>query len=132
MNQDEIEVRASLYTGNLPGTFLGRYATVHHFFLDNPTYAKIAVLPNKVGAGLFMFEPNENNKHLIEYRDNNNPKSCLIDTCYKMPYAKGYCLPHYRKFKTPDTYCTETSCTSKPYARGLCNRHYQVWRRSQR
>jgi hypothetical protein len=63
--------------------------------------------------------------------------SCLIDGCPAASYARGWCRPHYLRWKRYGDplgglpryeECTVEGCSEKPYARGWCNRHYLRWK----
>ncbi len=61
-------------------------------------------------------------------------KLCSIEKCERPFLAKGFCLPHYKKFKrhgdplggriSYDS-CSVEECSNDIIAKGLCHKHYQ-------
>lgn len=71
--------------------------------------------------------------------DSTTYKKCSLDGCNKKHMAKGYCNPHYERFrKTGDAgsvevrdklkqleeFCSVEGCSLKVHSRNLCNAHY--------
>ena len=58
--------------------------------------------------------------------------TCKADSCEKDVRAKGYCDPHYRKWrkgkmgKPRHTSCTEKACGKARFRRGLCDEHFRL------
>ena len=56
--------------------------------------------------------------------------TCKAEGCEKDVRAKGYCDPHYRKWrkgkmgKPRHTSCTEKGCGKPRSRRGLCDEHF--------
>jgi len=56
--------------------------------------------------------------------------TCKAESCEKDVRAKGYCDPHYRKWrkgkmgKPRHTSCTEKACGKPRSRRGLCVEHF--------
>ena len=63
---------------------------------------------------------------------------CSIAGCEKPARARGWCLPHYkkwRKYRDPlgsppprPAKCSAEGCERQPYGRGMCQMHWQRWR----
>lgn len=59
---------------------------------------------------------------------------CLVETCQREYYTKGYCRPHYKRaaagkpldVEKPElpTYCSQPGCGRVRLAKGLCQPHY--------
>lgn len=69
-------------------------------------------------------------------------RTCSISSCEGRVLARGWCRPHYRRWRAhgdplegqekrqqPDT-CAINECERKPVARGWCSTHYQRWKKT--
>lgn len=64
---------------------------------------------------------------------------CEVKDCGRIHYGRGYCNPHYRKFRLygdpmgrvrkPAPDCSVENCDETAYKRGYCNTHYIRQRR---
>lgn len=67
-------------------------------------------------------------------------RTCMAEACAKAHYSKGYCMPHYRKWKRygdpfgerqyPKTYCKVAGCDRRAAGWKMCDAHYRRWRKS--
>lgn len=66
---------------------------------------------------------------------------CSVEGCARPHYGRGYCRPHYRRWRAhgdagttpivirdPDRPCAIEGCERPYYGRGFCNMHWQRWR----
>lgn len=65
----------------------------------------------------------------------NKGKKCLVNTCEKGAFCKGYCTKHYQQMKfqgkivektfiSVSTFCKNLGCGQKIFAKGLCQSCY--------
>ena len=64
-------------------------------------------------------------------------RKCSYDGCEKRYYSRGYCRPHYERWKkngspemvrVPRYDCSIEGCPNPHAARGWCSKHWQRWR----
>ncbi len=60
-------------------------------------------------------------------------RTCSVDGCNGAIYARGWCIPHYSKWRDArqlqriDRPCTIDGCDRPQRARGWCRMHYRRW-----
>ena len=126
------------------GRFIPINEDVHHIDGDrgNNDPNNLTNLNHKIHA---YIEKNKNN--LEQYPNSTYTetlKTCVVDGCNSEFYSLGYCVKHYKRFKTTGDplkvkmvqdhnkhdNCSVVGCEKRYFSKGLCQKHYDQKRRS--